>query len=101
MLEDYYQTKFVNKSRKEYICDCCGDIIPKNTASDVHTFYSYDFNNLRTHKECTVKFLNGCFCFYCGEWIENDDEISYQNKIVCEKCYMDEINYSNNNNLNL
>lgn len=91
MLEDYYQTKSVNKGRKEYTCSCCGGPIPENTPSDLHSFYPFDFSGFRTHKECTEKFLNGYFCSYCGKWIENGKQKKYENKIICENCYNEEI----------
>lgn len=91
MLPDYYSTKTVNKGRKDYICECCGGKIPKNTPSDIHSFYPFDSGGIRTHEKCSELFLNGWFCEYCGEWIPDGQQCKYKNKTICQDCYDDEV----------
>lgn len=90
MLQNIYETKSIKNGRKDYLCDCCNKPILKGEPSNVHTFYPFDGTSMRTHKQCTEKFLNGNFCDYCGEWIEKGYEKTVNGKILCQICYGEE-----------
>lgn len=86
-LQDYYDSKLVSSGRKDYYCDCCGELIPKGTPSQVHSFYPFDSSGCRTHTKCSKKFLNGHSCNCCGEWIENGTQKIHDGKTLCPDCY--------------